>query len=187
MKNRRIIIVAFFALFLSLVVSVVQQKDHIFKIKKTAKINNISDNTELKKVTPNNIKLALSDSEAGRWWNRYFKDPVLTEVEKNEMKAKGNNIYTCHEYSELKKENDFLQSHTCLCDDYATLAPSRELDFSANRNWDLDQPHTKNENWMQLHSTLLENIKMRDLILPGTHDSGTYAIHEDDYPGPLAY
>ena len=31
-------------------------------------------------------------------------------------------------------------------------------------------------NWMQSVSSINPNIRLRDMILPGTHDSGTYSI-----------
>ena len=35
-------------------------------------------------------------------------------------------------------------------------------------------------NWMQSVASLNPNIRLRDMIIPGTHDSGTYSISNWD-------
>lgn len=65
------------------------------------------------------------------------------------------------------------------CDAECELKKHYQPYWKPNRDWALDKRWTINSNWMGLHKDLLQNIRIRDLIIPGTHDTGTYSIDKN--------
>ena len=66
------------------------------------------------------------------------------------------------------------------CDAECELINNYDAWWQPDRDWDLDNPWTQNADWMGSHKDLLLNTRIRDLIIPGTHDTGTYSVQQGD-------